>query len=853
MISYFGDFAEDDTVLIPFNTFSSDDPSASVTITNLADADIKVHKDGGATQISTDGATIAIDFDSITGNHLVTIDTSVHADYSTGSEYAVRIEGTTVDGATINAWIGAFSIERAGGVLALLKGTNSLANIEDKIDTAQTDLDTITGSDGATLATAQGLYAPSKAGDSMDISSVSGDSVAADNLEAMYDGNGYTDQTAPSSRSQVEGIGAASGGSLNFANEADNVDSAIKSISFDGVETSGTNTSVNAEAGTYHQIDDTANNIDIVYQFDIGGGRTAVELIWKGRLVGTNDVMVIKVYNGSTWDTLKNVNGHSNSAPTDSDDNSTENVPLLSTHTGTGSDLGKVFVRLECISQSNPTIYTDQLLIEAVNIGQSIGYSGGQIWVDTVDGTAGTEVFVNGTADNAVLTWADALTLSTALGVTDFHIINGSTITLTGNSDNYSLFGDNWTLDLNGQSVDEGHFQGAAVSGIATGTHISFLGGEMGAVTLGADFHLHLVALQGTITLPAAEVELFVCHHHSATAPILDFGAAVGNTTVHMHNYAGGIEVQNMGQNGTDVLHLDGNGKLIINANCTGGTINLRGHWEIADSGSVTIVLDDITTDVDSVLVDTAVIGALGAGLSNIPWNSSWDAEVQSEVDDALVVQKLDHLVAVAESDDPVDNSIMSKLADSGATADWSAFVNTTDSLRAIRDNMALASVLGALADAAVTGDPTVGDTLMQYLKQLVNLLAGSAGIGTMPASQAPANGINLFEMVRAIYDDTNSLEGTKIPDTLSLANINAGVDTALTTTTYAEPTQDAPGATLSIEAKIAFLYKAWRNRSDQTSTTYQLYNDGGLTVDHKATVSDDGTTAVKGEVATGP
>ena len=126
---YLGDFPEDDTVLIPFNTFDSNDPSASVTITNLVAADIKVHKDASLTQIVTDGATVVIDFDSITGNHMITIDTSAHADYSTGSEYAVRIEGTTVDAGTINAWIGCFSIERAGGVLALIKAGNLSANV----------------------------------------------------------------------------------------------------------------------------------------------------------------------------------------------------------------------------------------------------------------------------------------------------------------------------------------------------------------------------------------------------------------------------------------------------------------------------------------------------------------------------------------------------------------------------------------------------------------------------------------------------------------------------------------------------------------------------------------------------
>lgn len=122
MVAYFGDFPEDATVYIPFNTFTSDDPAASSTITNLADGDIKVHKDGGTTEIATDGATVAVDFDGITGNHLITIDTSVHADYATGSDYLVRIEGTTVDGATVNAWVGSFSIENR-----YMRGTDNAA------------------------------------------------------------------------------------------------------------------------------------------------------------------------------------------------------------------------------------------------------------------------------------------------------------------------------------------------------------------------------------------------------------------------------------------------------------------------------------------------------------------------------------------------------------------------------------------------------------------------------------------------------------------------------------------------------------------------------------------------------
>jgi len=110
-VPYYGDFAEDATVRYPFNTFDSNDPSGSVTITELADSDLHVHKDGSVTQIVTDGATVVINFDSITGGHMVTIDTSAHADYSTGSDYAVRMEGTAIDGGTVNAWLFTFSIE----------------------------------------------------------------------------------------------------------------------------------------------------------------------------------------------------------------------------------------------------------------------------------------------------------------------------------------------------------------------------------------------------------------------------------------------------------------------------------------------------------------------------------------------------------------------------------------------------------------------------------------------------------------------------------------------------------------------------------------------------------------------
>ena len=109
------------TVYIPVNTFDSNDPSASVTATNWANTDCHVHKDGGTTQrASSAGETLSLNFDGITGNHLLAIDTADNTTanfYEAGSTYHVRIEGVTVDAGTINAWIGTFSLGYEGAIL----------------------------------------------------------------------------------------------------------------------------------------------------------------------------------------------------------------------------------------------------------------------------------------------------------------------------------------------------------------------------------------------------------------------------------------------------------------------------------------------------------------------------------------------------------------------------------------------------------------------------------------------------------------------------------------------------------------------------------------------------------------
>jgi len=55
-----------------------------------------------------------------------------------------------------------------------------------------------------------------------------------------------------------------------------------------------------------------------------------------------------------------------------------------------------------------------------------------------------------------------------------------------------------------------------------------------------------------------------------------------------------------------------------------------------AASATLVTKIDAIDTVVDAVKVVTDAISTNGSGLSAVPWNSSWDAEVQSECTDAL-------------------------------------------------------------------------------------------------------------------------------------------------------------------------------------------------------------------------
>ncbi len=245
--------------------------------------------------------------------------------------------------------------------------------------------------------------------------------------------------------------------------------------------------------------------------------------------------------------------------------------------------------------------------------------------------------------------------------------------------------------------------------------------------------------------------------------------------------------------------------------------------------------VDTIDGIVDSILVDTAEIGAAGAGLTEaggtgdqftaIPWNASWDAEVQSEVADALAVYdpptnaELEARTIVA-----ANYALESTLTEiKGGT-----FNGGTDSLEVIRDAL---SVIGGdvitngdvLALMAGAGFDTSTDSLEAIRNRGDSAWTTATGFSTHSAADVWS------VATRVLTDGTNIVLAKGVGVTgfndLSAAQVNAEVDTALADydgPTNAEMIARTPSATAIANVELVF--------NTDFATNYTTDNNGWVT-----------------------
>jgi hypothetical protein len=581
-------FNSGDTIYFPFDTYDSS--GGSVTITGLAVTDIEVYKNGSTTQRASDNGytlldTDGIDFDATTGLHGFSIDTSDNSDasfWADGSQYWVNINAITVDSQTVRFtyYLVLGNLLRpttAGRKLDVSSGGEAgvdWANVGSPSTTVTlsgTTVKTATDVETDTQDIQSRLPAALVSGKmDSDATAISGDTAAADNLEKQYDGTGY---------GQV--------------------------LQRTTIATLASQTSFTLTAGSSDN--DAYNDCIIV----IEDASTAAQ-----KAVG-----VVDDYTGSTKTiTLRTDPAVFTMATTDI-------VTIIADRALKPTVMNRtldVAATGEAGLDFNNILSSGLATLHSLTITGAFTVSGGATYTNA-SGTGFTCSSSGGNGHGM---------LSTGNGSgCGFRITSGSGASSVG-------------LDIG--SAGTGASDGIRIVGSDNGSGLSVSGGSgSGSGTYGALF-------QSGIN-----------------------GTGTGIYVLSTSNDALKCEATTSG-NGLNLISAGSSKHGLLATGGTSGTCD--GIKAVAGTGGVPI-RGDITGSITGNITGN-LSGTIGG------FTTSAKAEVESEVNDALVAQKLDHLVAVADADDVVDNSIIAKLASKSATADWSSYVNTTDSLEANRDNI---------------------------------------------------------------------------------------------------------------------------------------------------------------------
>jgi hypothetical protein len=158
---------------------------------------------------------------------------------------------------------------------------------------------------------------------------------------------------------------------------------------------------------------------------------------------------------------------------------------------------------------------------------------------------------------------------------------------------------------------------------------------------------------------------------------------------------------------------------------------------------------------------------------------------------------------------------------------------------------VAIASVRANMGYAST--ETTILNNTTSTIINITSVLTRIAEVKVDTASTVVA-----IASVLANYAQASTVIGVAQASAIA-AVVNAQVLDVLNVDTFAEPGQGAPAATTTLIQKLGYIFKFARNKLISTSTTVSIYADDAVTVDQKATVSDDGTTFTRGEIGTGP
>jgi hypothetical protein len=174
-----------------------------------------------------------------------------------------------------------------------------------------------------------------------------------------------------------------------------------------------------------------------------------------------------------------------------------------------------------------------------------------------------------------------------------------------------------------------------------------------------------------------------------------------------------------------------------------------------------------ISADIAAIEAQTDDIGAAGAGLTAVPWNAAWDAEVQSEVADALTAYSAATATDVtnAAANVSVDEIQATAVADLFNTDSLTTYASAVAGsvVKEIADNaggsaLTAAAIADAVWDEAQADHVTAGSFGL-IASEIADILVDTAEIG---AAGAGLTAINLPDQTMNITGSiTGNLSGS--------------------------------------------------------------------------------------------
>lgn len=305
-------------------------------------------------------------------------------------------------------------------------------------------------------------------------------------------------------------------------------------------------------------------------------------------------------------------------------------------------------------------------------------------------------------------------------------------------------------------------------------------------------------------------------------------------------------------------VKIDGNSLVGLNA--------LNDTWTATHASKINRLPDIAAGAAGGVLIAgsnaATTFATLTVTTNAIAWNSAWDAEVQSEVQDAIELNNLDHLLkTTAVAGDVTLGSVVARLASAGG--DFSTYFGNESlySLEAIGTNAVIIQSavssgthgLGALKTLIDTVDDFL-DTEIAAIKAKTDQLTFTVANKVDATADVALTEENIDDIAEGVAQEVGSASLTITPIQASATNPRYSTRDLAPIAQFSEPTEvfnitDGTGAAIDLSAKdlrLVVYTRAGEETNYQTgddptfdpyaaelaaSYQYDTSSDGGITV----------------------